>query len=132
MNIQTVADFKYCFTDVRIKWPGSVHDARMFSTSTLSNDIRNGSIPRFEKVLIEAVPICLLGDPAYPLLPCLMKEFANGGKDESEEFFGFRLSSAWMVIECAFGQLKARFGCLRISISNGYQYQFFSEEKKER
>ena len=41
----------------------------MFSTSTLINDIRNGSIPRFEKVIVEgelAVPICLLGDPAYP------------------------------------------------------------------
>ena len=88
----------------------------MFSTSTLSNDIRNRSIPRCKKVIVEgepAVPICLLGGPAYPLLPCLMKEFVNGGKGESEEFFGFRLSSTRMVIECAFGQLKARFGCLR-------------------
>ena len=42
-----------------------------------------------------------------------MKEFANGGKNECEEFFGYRLSSARMVIECAFGRLKARFGCLR-------------------
>ena len=42
-----------------------------------------------------------------------MKEFANGGKDQSEEFFVFRLSSARIVIECAFDRLKARFGCLR-------------------
>ena len=47
-----------------------------------------------------------------------MKEFANGRKDESEEFFGFRLYSARMVIECAFGRLKARF-----KERNGYQYQ---------
>ena len=116
VNIQAVADYKYCFTDVMIKWPRSVHDARMFSTSTLSNDIRNRSIPRCKKVIVKgepAVPICLLGGPAYPLLPCLMKEFANGGKDEFEEFFGFCLSSARMVIECTFGRLKARFGSWR-------------------
>ena len=95
MNIQAVVDYKYCFTDVMIKSPRSVHHARMFSTSTLSNYIQNGSILRCEKVIVEgepAVPICLLGDPAYSLLLCLMKELANRGKDESEEFFGFRLS----------------------------------------
>ena len=42
-----------------------------------------------------------------------MKEYANGAKTPNEQFFGFRLSSARMVIECAFGRLKARFGCLR-------------------
>ena len=30
-----------------------------------------------------------------------------------KKFFGFKLSSAHMVIECAFGRLKGRFGCLR-------------------
>ena len=42
-----------------------------------------------------------------------MKEFANGGRTPEEQFFGYRLSSARMVIERAFGRLKARFGCLR-------------------
>ena len=60
-----------------------------------------------------AVPVCKLGDPAYPLLPFLMKEFSKGGKNSRERFFGQRLSLARMVIEYAFGWLKARFGCLR-------------------
>ena len=42
-----------------------------------------------------------------------MKEFANGEKNQSEQFYGFLLSSDRMAIECSFGRLKARFGCLR-------------------
>ncbi len=42
-----------------------------------------------------------------------MKEFAKGGSTDLEQFFGYRLSSARMVVECAFGRLKARFGVLR-------------------
>ena len=92
MNIQTVVDYKYCFTDVMIKWPGSVHYGRMFSTYALSNDIRNGRIPRCKRCIVAgepAVPICLLGNPAYPSLPCFMKEFANGGKTSLKNYLVF-------------------------------------------
>lgn len=92
------------------------YDARMFSNSMLDKKLRDGSIPLCRKKILDGeaeVPICILGDPAYPLLPLLMKEFANGGKDRWEQLFGYKLSSARMVIECAFGRLKARFGCLK-------------------
>ena len=59
------------------------------------------------------VLVCLLGDPAYPSITLIMKEFINGGKSLEEQFFGYCLSSPRMVIECAFGRLKPRFGCLR-------------------
>ena len=87
------------------------------------NDLlRNGIIPQCPKVIAEgeeAVPICILGDPAYPLLPYLMKDFAKGGSTEQEQFFGYRLSSARMVVECAFGRLKSHFGILRRAMDIG-------------
>ena len=42
-----------------------------------------------------------------------MKEFSNVGKNIEEQLFGYRPSSGRMVIVCAFGRLKARFGCLK-------------------
>ena len=80
---------------MKIKWPGSVHDARVFGNSTI-NEILLNTIPRCPKVIVEgekSVPICVLGDRAYPLLPYLMKEFGKGGNTEQEQVFGYRLSS---------------------------------------
>jgi hypothetical protein len=116
LNVQAICDYRYCFLDVVIRWPGSVHDARMFANSRINQMCRDGTLPRADAEIVvgePAVPVCILGDPAYPLLPYLMKEFTAGGGTTSEQFFGYRLSSARMAIECAFGRLKGRFGCLR-------------------
>ena len=116
INCQAAADYRYCFFDVVVKWAGIVHDVRIFSNSSLNLLTSDKIIPPCPRVIVEkkpSVPICLLGDPAYRLLPFIMKEFANRGRTPEEQFFGYRLSLAKMVIECAFGRLNATFGCLR-------------------
>ena len=57
--------------------------------------------------------MCILGERAQPLLGYLIKEFSSRGTTPEEYFFSYRLSSARMVVECAFGRLKGRFVNLR-------------------
>ena len=78
LNCQETVGCNYCFIDVLIKWPGSVHNAWMFGNSALNGMFRDGTIPKYQRTIVEgepAVPVCILGDLAYPLLPFLMKEF---------------------------------------------------------
>ena len=94
--------------------------------------LRFGTILKCPKKILEdedPVPVGLLGDPACPLLPYFVKECLVGGSSLNEQFFGLKLSSDPMTIECAFGRLKARFGALQHELDISFpdlQYVIFS------
>ena len=113
--MQGVVDDKGLFTDIYIGWPGRVHDARVFANSSLYHRGNNKTLfPNWvEKISGTDVPIVLLGDPAYPLLPWLMKAFPDTGNlTRQQKKFNYRLSKARVVVEHSYGKLKGRWRCL--------------------
>ena len=113
-QLTTTAENSYASTCrlsriVNIGWPGKTHDARMFANSSVYTDII--SVPQLDKK--NCVPLIILGDPAYPLLPWLIKPYIENSSSTPEEHtFNYRQSRARMVVENAFGLLKGRWRCL--------------------
>ena len=79
--LQAMVDDVGKFTDICVGWPGRVHDARVFHNSHLFTKGERGVIfeNRFAIINSTRVPVVVLGDPAYPLRPWLMKPFINSG-----------------------------------------------------
>ena len=105
------------FIDINVGWPGRVHDARVFSNSNIFKLGQTGKLlPDRAKRLgssSQKVPLCILGDPAYPLLPWVMKAFANNGRlARPQKNFNYRLSRTRVVVEHTYGRLKGRWRCL--------------------
>lgn len=111
MLAQAVVDYKYLFQNLCIGWPGSVHDARVSANSSISKKINSGELLAGGETCVRRrrLPLFLLGDSAYPLLPWLIKPFSFSSSLSSwQKLCNYRISRARVVVECAFGRLKGR------------------------
>ena len=109
--LQGVVDHQCKFMDVYIGWLGSAHHARVLANSDVFTKAEAGTLFPNNKRRIcgQDVPLLMLGDPAYPLLPWLMKPFSNcGSLTRRQRKFNYQLSKARIVTEIAFGRLKGR------------------------
>lgn len=111
--MQAVVDCKYLFRDIVIGWPGSVHDARVLSNSEIFKiGEQNKLSPADYHVNVGGKNIApvILGDPAYPLLPWLLKPYPeNPNTIRRQRRFNYRLSRARVTVENVFGRWKGRF-----------------------
>ena len=114
LNVQGICDYEEKFIDVDCRWPGTVRDAKVFSNSRINCMFRNGTLPVLYGSLLpgfDKVPVLLLGDPAYTLLPHCMKEFTTCTTNE-QVLFNNLLRASRNQIECAYGRLKGRWQIL--------------------
>ena len=111
--MQAVVDGHYMFRDIVVGWPGSVHNARVFSNSEFYSLGCSGQLfPEDvqETILGRQIHLVILGDPAYPMLNCLMKAYPeNTNTPRIQRRFNYRLSRAQMTVENTFGHWKGRF-----------------------
>ena len=105
--------YRFTYNIYVVGWLGKVHDARAFANSALYRKGQSGNLffpapqKRFQGT---DIPVVVVGDAAYPLLPWLIKLFVhNFCLTVDEEYFNYRHSKARMVVEDAFRRLK---GCL--------------------
>ena len=122
-----ICDSTCLITNVEAKWPGSVHDSRIFRESTLCHSFEQGiaNLISFRNCLfyVEVIQHCtyhilghydglLIGNRGYACKPYLMTPYAEPGPGPQASFNG-ALARTRPRIEMTFGQLKARFRCMR-------------------
>ncbi|XP_011174849.3 protein ALP1-like isoform X2 [Solenopsis invicta] len=110
-NVLAIVDHNGRFRNIVIKHPGSCHDAAVLKESMLYKDADTLIPKKTRNINGMEIPFIIVGDPAYPLLPWLIKGF-SGSLSSEEESFNVYLNSARVSIEMAFGRLKARWRIL--------------------
>ncbi|XP_011690000.1 PREDICTED: uncharacterized protein LOC105451331 [Wasmannia auropunctata] len=120
-NVMAVVDHNGRFRNIVIKHSGSVNDAVVFKESSIYKNAQT-IIPQTSKVIDGMdIPYMIVGDPTYPMLPWLIKDY-SGTLSAEEESFNVYLNSARVSVEMAFGRLKARWRILCKKMDCAYTF----------
>lgn len=104
INVQAVVDADMKFMDVVARWPGSVHDARIYGMSKIASELENLEYEGY-----------LLGDNGYPLRKRLMVPVKKA-QSRAEKNFNLSLARTRNIIERSFGAWKKKFFYLSLAI----------------
>ncbi|KAK0156553.1 putative nuclease HARBI1 [Merluccius polli] len=100
INVQ-ICDAACIVTNVEAKWPGSVHDSRIYRECRLSNRFARGEFDGY-----------LLGDRGYPCQPSLLTPYPDPEPGPQQRFNVAHCRTRAQV-EMTVGILKSRFQCLQ-------------------
>lgn len=101
LNVQAVCGPDLRFHSIIARWPGSVHDSRIFENSRLCAELETNLNPRYH----------LLGDSGYSLKTYLLTPVLSPSNDK-EVAYNRSHARTRNTVERAFGVLKRRFGYL--------------------
>ena len=100
INVQIICVAKMNILDIVARWPGSVHDSRIFANSRICGRFENGDFVGH-----------LLGDAGYPAKAYLLTPFRMP-RTPAERLFNRKHKSLRNVIERVNGVQKKLFPCL--------------------
>ncbi|RXN39369.1 nuclease HARBI1 [Labeo rohita] len=113
-----LVDADYRFTYIQVGDFGRASDGGVYGSSRLGRgmEAKTLNVPEDSPLPGSGVqgpmPYVIVGDAAFPLKTYLMRPFPGHRLPRWRENFNYRLSSARMVVECAFGILTARWRAL--------------------
>lgn len=85
--LQAIVDCNLQIRDTYANTPGLAHDAAVFRRSPLFDTI-NRTMPKNNRFIDEViVPLHILGDPAYPLSPAIIKGYVGRNISPTQESF---------------------------------------------
>jgi hypothetical protein len=112
LNVQAIVDKRKRILWMYLGAKGGEHDSAAFKSSNLYEMLENiflDSDGKMHKNSIN-IPFYIIGDSAYSLRPFLLVPFDNALPQSPEDTFNYIVSSSRINVECAFGEIDARFG----------------------